>query len=355
MRVLVVRVGAMGDVLHALPAVAALRKERPDWVLDWVVDPRWSPLLVNTQGEAPVVNGVWLAETKLWSKHPASLTTLRSILNLRRETRRARYDRVVDMQGTLRSAVIGWMAGARKFAGYRDPRERLAAGFYQQHVQRHGRHVVEQGAALLGEACGVALELAPVTLPHEAWADLWAAEVAGDGVSEPRRLCVLAAGGGWKAKQWPAARYAELAVRLRSMGMDVVVNAASQDDPVAAEVVAAGAGAARAVVCDVTGLIALLRRAVLVIGGDSGPVHLAAALGIPLLALFGPTDPERNGPWGPGRRVVLRDPASLTSYKHVAHLDPGLANLSVSAVLDGAQRLIEAAGPTDLPDGRSGL
>ena len=353
MRVLVVRVGAMGDVLHALPAVAALRKERSDWVLHWVVDPRWAPLLVNARGEAPVVDGVCLAETKLWSSRPASLATVRSILSLRRELRQARYDLVVDMQGTLRSAVIGWMAGARESVGYQDPRESLAAGFYQRRVQRCGRHVIEQGAALLSEACGVALELAPVpaTLPHEAWADDWAAEVARSGTSESKRLCVLAVGGGWRAKFWPAKRYGELAIRLRAMGVDVVVNAARQDDPVAAEVVAASAGAARAVVCNMAGLIALLRRAVLVIGGDSGPTHLAAALGIPLVALFGPTDPERNGPWGPGSRIVLRDPASLTSYKHVDRLDPGLANLSVSVVLDSAQRLLDAAGPGDLPAG----
>ncbi len=355
MRVLVVRVGAMGDVLHALPAVAALRKGRPDWVLDWVVDPRWAPLLVNAQGEAAVVDGVCLAETKLWSRRPASLATLRSILNLRRTLRQARYDLVVDMQGTLRSAVIGWMAGARELVGYRDPRESLAAGLYKRRIERRGRHVIEQGAALLSEACGVALEAEPAALPHEAWADDWAAEVAVGGASEPRRLCVLAVGGGWRAKLWPAKRYGDLAIRLRAMGVDVVVNAAGQDDPVAAEVVAAGAGAARAVVCNVTGLIALLRRAVLVIGGDSGPTHLAAALGIPLVALFGPTDPERNGPWGPGSRIVLRDPASLTSYKHVDRLDPGLANLSVSVVLESAQRLLEADGRRDLPAGRSGL
>jgi len=71
MKILIVRVGAMGDVLHALPAVAALRAARPDWAIDWVVDPRWAPLLVNAEGRGPVVGGVHLAETKKWSKAPA--------------------------------------------------------------------------------------------------------------------------------------------------------------------------------------------------------------------------------------------------------------------------------------------
>ncbi|MGC9198033.1 MAG: glycosyltransferase family 9 protein [Acidobacteriaceae bacterium] len=342
MRVLLVRVGAMGDVLHALPAVAALRRMRPDWVLDWVVDPRWAPLLVNGRGEAPVVDGVFVAETKLWSGRPVSMATLRSIVELRREVRQPGYERVVDMQGTLRSAVIGWMAGGGEFAGYSDPRERLAARFYTRRIERRGRHVIEQGAALLGEACGVRLEAEPFALPHEECADGWAAEVVE--ARDARRVCLLAVGGGWRAKLWPAKRYGELARELQAMGLDVMVNALRQDDPVAGEVVAASGGAARVVVCNMAGLIALLRRTALLIGGDSGPTHLAAALGVPLVALFGPTDPERNGPWGPGRRRVLRDAASCTSYRHVDDRDPGLERLAVSTVLEAAKSLLEAEG-----------
>ena len=137
MKILIVRVGAMGDVLHALPAVAALRSARPDWQVDWVVDPRWAPLLVDAEGRGQIVNRVHVAETKAWSKSPAALTTVRSILELRRALRRERYDLVVDMQGTLRSAVIGWMAGAPEFAGYSDPRESLAASFYSRKLARY--------------------------------------------------------------------------------------------------------------------------------------------------------------------------------------------------------------------------
>src|ERR1700679_2450504 len=139
MKILIVRVGAMGDVLHALPAVAALRLARPDWQIDWVVSSRWSSLLVNADGNGPIVNRVYFAETKLWSEAPASRATLRSILDLRRALRRERYGLVVDMQGTLRSAVIGWMAGAPQFAGYSDPRESLAARFYKQTLTRRGK------------------------------------------------------------------------------------------------------------------------------------------------------------------------------------------------------------------------
>ena len=290
MKLLIVRVGALGDVLHALPAAAALRNARPDWTIDWVVDPRWAPLLVNSEGRGEIVNRVHLAETKMWSAAPLSWKTLRSVAKLRRELRNERYDLVVDMQGTMRSAVIGRFARAPGFAGYENPREAAAAHLYRSTRRRTGKHVVEQGAALLGAACGVALEPAAVKLPHERWADEWAAELVGD-----RKICVLAASAGWGAKQWPAERYGELARELRAMGYVPLVNASRKDDAVAASVVAASGGAAETVVCNVSGLIALMRRTSLLVGGDSGPTHLAAALGIPLVALYGPTNPARNG------------------------------------------------------------
>jgi heptosyltransferase-1 len=335
MKILIVRVGAMGDVLHALHAVAALRHARPDWQIDWVVDPRWAPLLVDVKGNGPIVNRVHLAETKLWSRSPMSATTLRSVLDLRRALRRERYDLVVDMQGTLRSAVIGWMAGGQQFAGYSDPRESLAASFYRTKRRRSGRHVIEQGAGLLGEACGIALEPDAVDLPHDEWADNWAADLVGD-----RRICVLAAGAGWGAKRWPVEKYGALARELHAMGLEVVVNAPRKDDALAAEIISASGNAAEMVVCNVTGLIALMRRATLLVGGDSGPTHMAAALGVPLVALFGPTDPVRNGPWGPGAKTVLRNPASATSYKHVVAVDAGLANIPVQAVVEAVRGLI---------------
>jgi heptosyltransferase-1 len=151
---------------------------------------------------------------------------------------------------------------------------------------------------------------------------------------------VLAASAGWGAKQWPAEKYGALARELRAMEWTVVVNAPRKDNALAAEVISASGGTAELVVCNVTGLIALLRRTTLLVGGDSGPAHIAAALGVPLVALFGPTDPARNGPWGAGPKVVLRDAASVTSYKRVDGVDAGLANVSVDAVVDAVRRLI---------------
>jgi len=334
MRVLIVRVGAMGDVIHALPAVAALRREQPKWRIDWAVDPRWAPLLIGDDERGPVVSMVHLVPTKEWSKAPMSMATLRSVGGLRKTLRTEHYDLVVDMQGTLRSSVIGWFAGADDFAGYSDPRESLAAGFYKRKLVRRGTHVVDQGAALLGEACGISLTPGDVALPHAAWADAWAAELVGR-----RKVCVLAAGAGWGAKRWPAEKFGALARELQAMGFACVVNAPKKDDAAAAEVVVASGGAAEVVVCNVTGLVALMRRTALLVGGDSGPTHIAAAMGVPLVGLYGPTDPARNGPWGTGAMRVLRDGSSVTSYKKVAEMEVGLGRISVEAVVEAVVSL----------------
>jgi len=328
-RVLVVRVGAMGDVLHSLAGVAALRAMRPGWQIDWVVDPRWAALLVGEDGRGPVVSGVHQAETRAWSRAPLSLGTARSVLGLRRFLQEGRYDAVVDMQGTLRSAVIGSFARARRYAGFADPRERAAGWFYKQKFGRRGPHVVEQGAALLGLALDLALEpMRACPLPREGAAERWAeALVAGSGP-----VALLAPTAGWGAKQWPAEKFGELGNRL-AKGFRVLVNAAREDEPTALAVVRTGGGSARIVVCGVGELVALTRRVALVVGGDSGPVHLAAALGVPVVALYGPTDPARNGPWGAGPVRVLRDPASVTSYKRVAEVEAGLARVGVDEVL----------------------
>ncbi len=340
MKVLIVRVGAMGDVRHALPGVAALRRARPEWVIDWVVDPRWDALLVDDTGVGPVVRKVHLAETKAWSAAPFSVGTMRSVVALRKQLREERYDLVVDMQGTIRSAVIGRMAGGKVLAGYSDPRESAAARLYTLRLERRGTHVVEQGAALLGEACGVELTPETVTLPRIGWTEDWAETEA----VLARPLCVLAAGGGWGAKLWPAERFGELAVRLREKGFDVVVNATRKDDAVALQVVETSGGVARMVVCNVAGLVALLRRTDLFVGGDSGPTHLAAALAVPVVAVFGPTEPARNGPWGPGVVRVLRRAESVTSYKHVDVADVGLGMMGVEEVLEAAMGVGGSAG-----------
>jgi heptosyltransferase-1 len=235
--------------------------------------------------------------------------------------------------------VIARMSGAAAVVGYSDPREGLAGRLYTRRLARRGAHVVLQGAALLGEACGVVLEPVAAALPRVGDAEAWAEEAV-----LARPMCVLGAGGGWGAKQWPAERYGSLAAELKGLGFDVVVNATSKEDAVPLRVVEVSGGAARMVVCNVAGLVALLRRADLYVGGDTGPTHLAAALAVPLVALFGPTDPARNGPWGPGVCRVVRNAESVTSYKRTEETEAGLGKVGVEEVLVAVREVAREDG-----------
>jgi heptosyltransferase-1 len=285
----------MGDVLHAMPAVAAMRLLHPEWQIGWAIEPRWRPLLEgNANGEPtlPLVDLIHEVPTRSWNRRPHSFETLREITALRRELREERYDLCVDMQGLIRSAVVGWLAGAGSFVGSAQPRETPSRLLYSRSIPTKAPHVIDKGCELLGGAIGEMLMAATVPLPFDDAAERWCDELLAAVVpGSTKGFVVVAPTAGWGAKCWPAQKYGAVAAALADAGYLVLVNAGSEDDPIASEMVKASGGRSLAVVCDLAQLTALLRRAALMIAGDTGPLHLAASLDIPVVALFGPTDP----------------------------------------------------------------
>jgi heptosyltransferase-1 len=341
----------MGDVLHAMPAVAALRELHPDWRIGWAIEPGWHELLEaesephdvagrfsGRDSRRPLVDLWHPVPTREWKRRPFSLSTLGDVTGLRRELRRDPYDLCVDMQGAIRSAVVGRMAGAKLFAGAAEPRERPAAWFYERKVKAKATHVVEQGCELLGAAVGETLRPAKVTLPVDPAAERWCDELLA-GIGE--RFVVVSPGAGWGAKQWPAERYGAVAMALAQAGFRTLVNAAASDDAVGRQVVEASGGAAILVPCSIGQMIALTRRAGLVIAGDSGPLHLAAALERPVVGLYGPTDPARNGPYGTVSRV-LRHASSRTDHSRHQEAETGLMQITTEEVVAAALELLRA-------------
>ncbi len=325
----------MGDILHALPAVTALRRSLPGAYLGWAVEPRWrallSPALVDRVHEIPARD---------WKEKPISARTLQQILALRREFRDARYDLAVDLQGSLRSAFLARLSAAPRVYGPAVPREAPARSFYTHRVTLHQPSVIAQAAELLHAATG--LVLAPVTpiLPQEPEDALGGTQ----GLPGVGPYLLLSPTAGWGAKEWPIPAYHQLTERLEAAGHTVLLNAGSATDP-AASAIARGTRA-RVVSPSLRDFITLTRHAALVIGGDTGPVHLAAALGVPTLALFGPTDPARNGPHFPrassgAHYTILRHPASRTDYRRHRATERGLASITVEEVFRAAIALLE--------------
>jgi heptosyltransferase I len=341
----------MGDVLHAMPAVTALRELHPDWMIGWAIDPAWSELL---EAETKVHNAAWRfagrglqrplvdvwseVRSREWRQRPFALRTTRDISALRRELRADRYDVCVDMQGAIRSAVVGRMAAAKVFAGPAEPREAPAAWLYGRKIKLSATHVVEQGCELLGAAVGETLRPAKVSLPVEEAAERWC-----DGLVTQvgEQFVVVAPTAGWGAKQWPAERYGALAAELGRAGFRTLVNASNVDDSVCKRVVETSGGAAMLVPCSLGKMISLLRRAELVIAGDTGPLHLAAALGRPVVGLYGPTDPARNGPFGTEARV-LRHVSSTRDHSRRTETEAGLMQITTGEVVETALDLLRA-------------
>ena len=339
LKVLIVRVGAMGDVLHGLPAVAALRERMPDCFIGWAVEPRWSALLESSDSH-PVVDRVHLVATREWNKRPFSMNTVRSILALRRELRAEHYDICVDIQGLIRSSVIGWMAGAGRYVGSSAPREKPAAWLYRERVVVHAPHVIDKACELVGAGIGEILRPVAPALPVDPAAEAWCNTRLGElGVSE-QGFVLLSPAAGWGAKTWPVDRWQELSQQLAAEGYSVLVNAGGPTDrKITAPV--AGSGPGRLVDCGIAELIALTRRAKLVVGGDTGPVHLAAVLRVPVVTLFGPTHPGRTGPYFPGARIkVLRHGSSTLHHGRHSEPEAGLAQITEEEVFNAAVKLL---------------
>ena len=346
-RLLIVRLGAMGDVLHALPAVTALRHAHPQWTIDWVIEPTWRHLLTAANGhtveplspEQPLVDRLVIAPVKSWARSPLSRATRREISALRKDLKQGEYDAVLDLQGAVRSALIGRAAAPPRLVGESSPREWAARWLFSERVVTRGRHVIEQdvelAAAVTGDPVPLAQPLLPVDPVAEAWCDELFAPFAG------RPVALLNPGAGWGAKRWPPERYGAVARDLARQGFRVLINAGPGEIALASEIAIHSGGTGAPVICSLPQLIALTRRVALAIGGDTGPLHLACALSRPVVGIYGPTDPARNGPFGT-RFKVLRSPLSQRDHSRRHEPESGLLTITPEAVLAAVPEVLTA-------------
>ena len=350
-RILVVRLGAMGDVIHALPAVAALKQIHPGCHLTWLIEPRWLPLLEDN----PFVDRVVTLRRD----------SLGGLLETWRDLRARSYEFAVDFQGLIKSALSARAARPGRIYGFHrsQVRERAAAWFYSHTTLSRSAHVVDRNLDL-ALACGSGYRPAqlPVPLPPARPAQplfpLPPGRPGGelppdrptqlpfplplgrpeDELPRPAQLLFPLPPGrpegelppgdfflasplaGWQSKQWPLEYYVKLGERLKQeTGIPLVLNG-PPDSTLPHR-------------SGLPGLIHATRRALAVVGVDSGPLHLAAALGKPGVAIFGPTDPARNGPYG-GSLRVLRAPAATTTYQRGVRIDGSMRQITPAQVFD---------------------
>jgi heptosyltransferase-1 len=315
-KILVVRLSSLGDIVHSLPGVAALRDAVPDAQIDWLVARTWAPILDG----CPAAN-----RSILFDQTPAS-----GIIAKVRELRTEHYDAAVDFQGLYKSAILTLFSGARRRVGFDrlSAREPGAAIFYNDRVRAGGPHRVQKNLSL-AERMGAPLGAEP-TFPFrvsDAAAQSVRERLAAMGIEN---YWVALPGGGWAGKLWPADRYGALCREVeKRLGLRAIVIGGAGEEGLAEAAISAAAPAVPIrFPTSLAELMAVLARARFVVGGDTGPLHIAAALGVPVVGLYGPTDPAQTGPYTKRRVIVRNARPEETSYRFSA--SPSRAMLSIS-------------------------
>jgi lipopolysaccharide heptosyltransferase I len=339
-KLLIVRLGALGDIVHAIPVAVALRRAYPDAQIDWAVSAKHREIL----DLVPVLNRRIVINDR---GDAAGLSLLAAV----RELRRAAYDVTIDLQGLMKSALIARASGARRVIGFtgRYAREAMASLLYTERYDPGGaglfapsetRHVVRINLGVLG-TLGI-----PPGEPEFGLDVVVSPEVRAAIEEAGRPFALLNTGAAWPNKRWPAARLGALAGALYERhGMRSIVLWGPSERPLADEVVATAKGAAivapRTTIADIA---ALAREAAVMVSGDTGPTHIASAVGAPLVGIYGPTRPERNGPLGRADESVSRAAVCQCHHLRQCRLERMcLLDIEVPEVLDAVERRLAAA------------
>jgi lipopolysaccharide heptosyltransferase I len=344
-RLLIVRLSAMGDVIHTLPAAYALREAFPSATIGWLIEERWAELLCAPgsprrgprSGQRPLVDWVHTVNLPAWRKSLFTLPTLQQIATVWNDVHAMNYEIALDLQGAIRSAVLAQWSGAAEVYGAAEPRESPASLWYTRRVVARGSHVIEQNLSVVQAVTQKGLPAPQTVFPHDLDSEgRIEQQLSQQGIA---RFAIVNPGAGWGAKRWPAARFGQVVRLLDKGGIRSILNYGPGEESLIEETVSASEGTAVPVRCSISELIALTRRACLFIGGDTGPMHLAAALNVPVVAIFGPTDPCRNGPYGT-RNVLLRSPSSPTTHARRKEPDQGLLEIGTDTVVNAAWHLL---------------
>jgi ADP-heptose:LPS heptosyltransferase len=308
--------------------VAGLRESFPASEIVWLTHPRWAELVASS-GLA----------TEIWPVDSRDLASVRRAVG---KLRARQWDAAIDYQGLWKAALLPFLGGVPRRIGFSSAtiRELGVPVLYNDRVACQNTHIADQNGELSLRA-GAKRPVGRVVLQV---ADTDVIRVRADLKKEGlSHYIALSPGGGWRSKCWPAERFGALCQKIRSeLRLPCVINYGPGEEDLAKQVQAAS-GEAKPISYDgeLGPLRALLRNARCIVGGDTGPLHLAVALGTPAVALFGPTDPARNGPYPPGE-IVLRSPKAVTTYGRSNTTDPSLLDLSVETVFAAVKQRLEA-------------
>ena len=334
-KILIIKPSSLGDVIHALPVAYALKAEIPGADIDWVIGAGYEELL---EGNTAVKRTITFDRMLLqgWN----GLSNLRSFVG---QLRRERYDLVIDLQGLLRSALMAYASRSDSRLGFANAREG-APLFYTERVAvpDPSIHAVDRYLLTL-ESIGIENHGVPkFDIILEERHDKEAVSLLKEfDIENGEGFAAIAPSARWLTKRWPAERFIELANRINGARLKTVFIGTKDEEAVLSEhldkLIIRNLAFGRT---SIKGLAALLKRARLLVTNDSGPMHIAAAVGTPAAAIFGPTDPVRTGPYGSMHRVITAGVECAPCLKRECENVRCLSDISVDAVFDVVKAMI---------------
>ena len=366
-KILLIKLSAVGDVVHTIPVLNKLRRRYPLAQLDWLVTPAIAELLRHH----PAITNIIEFEREAWSK-PWRLEPFASYLRLASRLRAAAYDLVVDMHGQFRTAALTFATGAPARIGFDRPRAGVwdaSPRKFPEQARKHAWQGAREGSWLaytnhipvptldlhavdrylnVGPILGLDREPADFSFPIPQSAVSQVETLLAQHGANRAEIVIMAPGTIWETKQWGSEKFAQVAAHFLSKGLAVILIGSQRERVVCEEVAALSPGA-----IDLAGrtalseLAALIRRSAISVTNDSGPMHLAVALDRPVVSIFGPTDPVWIGPYRRANAVLHADlecsPCYLRRLKHCHHGHACMHNVSAPAVIERAERILSAS------------
>ncbi len=351
-RILLIKPSSLGDVIHALPVLDALRQGLPEARIDWLISTSLAPLLAGH----PHINELVPFDRRRYGKMWRSPRALAGFVEFLRRLREARYDLVIDLQGLFRTGFFAWVTGAPVRVGL-DPAREGASWFYTHQALSPGSdaHAVDRYCAVLDlldltrepSHCGL-------YLTEEDRSD--AAAMLGQSGEDERRLVVVVPGARWETKIWPGQRFVEVIDELQQSGAARCMLLGGPDEQQLCRTIADSCTSSPLDLSGRTSLrqmSALLELADVVLCHDSGPMHVAVALGRPVVCIMGPTNPLRTGPYRRPESVVRLDldcaPCYLKRLSQCPHGHRCMEELDAARVLTAVRRALRDRKPASLP------
>ncbi|MDQ7787599.1 MAG: lipopolysaccharide heptosyltransferase I [Thermodesulfovibrionales bacterium] len=333
-KILIVKPSSLGDIVHSLPFLNAIRGCFPESEIHWVVAKGFEGLLE----EHPMIGKLWIIQKDQWKKINRAGETAKEITTLFRKLRKEHYDLVVDLQGLLRSGLITAATGAPTRVGFREARE--GSRLFYTHKVEGGRdiHAVDR---YLKIAHFLGCPIDTVCFPFPPSVDTADIRLR---FTLPEEYAVLVPGARWATKRWAPENFGKLASRLQ---LKSVIVGSRGDMVIAQTIVERSQGNAISLIgkTGLKELVEIMRNAKFVVSNDSGPMHIAAALGIPVFALFGPTEPRKTGPYGIHHTVLREEVPCAPCLKRKCNELNCMRDLSVGRVSDAITRKVSLSSP----------